>query len=143
MRVENTLNSIKHIIDKELGFEPPIASGYQIFLKTFIRSMPVLKDDDGNVLLDNKGNPKTLIIPEQILERDKWIACTGLVVAMGPLCYKDEKFKGSGPWCKIGDWVIFPRNSAKPFEYRGVSMMSIDDDRILGITPDPSFASRE
>jgi hypothetical protein len=47
------------------------------------------------------------------------------------------------PWCKIGDWVVIPRNEGTQINYRGIPMQIIPDDRPLAIIPDPTYVTRD
>ena len=49
-----------------------------------------------------------LLLAEDTLERQQVASQVGLVLAMGPDCYKDKERYPDGPWCKVNDWVMFP-----------------------------------
>ena len=65
-----------------------------------------------------------------------------IVLALGPDCYKGERFQHSGPWCKVGDWVIIPRNEGTQFLYNEIPVHLLPDDRILTVIPDPTVVRR-
>ena len=46
---------------------------------------------------------------EATLEKLQVASQCGLVLAMGPQCYKDKDRYPEGPWCKEKDWVMFAR----------------------------------
>jgi len=46
-----------------------------------------------------------LIIAETALERQQVASQTGLVLRMGPDCYKDKERYANGPWCKEGEEI--------------------------------------
>ncbi len=50
-----------------------------------------------------------VILAEDTLERQQVASQVGLVLAMGPQCYKDKERYPEGPWCKVNDWVMFAR----------------------------------
>ncbi len=102
-----------------------------------------LKDDKGNLIIDATGRPVSIIIPESVRANDKYSSCVGLVIAQGPEAYQGERFKKSGPWCKVGDWIIFPRNEGTQILYRRIPMHIIPDDRCLGIVSDPTYVTRD
>ena len=57
-----------------------------------------------------KGKTKGgLYMAETTLERQQVASQTGLVLRMGPDCYKDKERYPDGPWCKEGEWVMFAR----------------------------------
>ena len=48
-----------------------------------------------------------LILADAALERQQVASQCGLVLKMGPDCYKDKERYADGPWCKEGEWVMF------------------------------------
>ena len=50
-----------------------------------------------------------LVLAESTLERQQVGSQCGLVLRMGPDCYKDKDRYPDGPWCKEGQWVMFAR----------------------------------
>jgi co-chaperonin GroES (HSP10) len=48
-----------------------------------------------------------VILAETTLERQQVASQCGLVLKMGPDCYKDKERYADGPWCKEGEWVMF------------------------------------
>lgn len=50
-----------------------------------------------------------LFMPETFRDERKYTSGVALVCAVGPDAYKGDKFAQTGPWCKVGDWVMFPR----------------------------------
>jgi co-chaperonin GroES (HSP10) len=133
------------LIVQHLGFEPPRPAGYHLVVKIYVREEDVckLKDDEGNDILDENGKPKYIALPSSVTTEDKYRNCTALVLAVGPDAYKGKRFENSGSWCRIGDWVIIPRNEGTQINYRGIPMQIIPDDRILAIIQDPAFATRD
>ena len=47
------------------------------------------------------------------------------------------------PWCKVGDWIVIPRNEGTQVNYRGIPMQFIPDDRVLAIIEDPTHVTRD
>ncbi len=73
----------------------------------------------------------------------KFINFVGLVVKMAPGCYKDkEGYKETGPYCKVGDWVMFPRAAANTYAHKGICSATIYDDRVLQVVDDPRVITR-
>ena len=62
------------------------------------------------IVLPFKMNDKTkggvLITAESAIERQQVASQCGLVLAMGPQCYRDKERYPNGPWCKVDDWVM-------------------------------------
>lgn len=135
----------KSIIAKHLGFEPPRMAGYHMAVKIYIRAedVHVMTDETGEPIIGDDGKAKYIALPDMVTAHDKFRNCTALVVSMGPDCYTGDRFKDSGPWCKVGDWVVIPRNEGTQVNYRGIPMQFIPDDRVLAIVEDPSYVTRD
>ena len=101
-------------------------------LKIYVRAeeLKTIKRDD--------GTEATIYLPDIVRAEDKFQSCAALVCAMGPEAYQGDKYKDSGPWCKVGDWVMIPRYEATALSYRGVAMALLPDDRILAVIADPT-----
>ena len=135
----------KEFIEKQLGFPAPRPAGYHLYVKLYIREEDVhtIKDKDGNAILDSNGKPMYIALPETSTRNDKYRSCTALVISTGPEAHKGERFKESGPWCRVGDWAVIPRHEGIQVNYRGIPMMLIPDDRILSVIEDPSYVTRD
>jgi len=146
----------KKLIEEELGFERPRVSGWLLAVKVWTRP------EDIHSFVDDQGNAKSIVLPTMITNEDRYRSCTGLVLAMGPDCYNDSRFveplymrvirslfwwcmppSKKAPLCKVGDWIVFPRNEGVQVTYRGVPMQYIPDDKVLGIVSDPSHVTRD
>lgn len=80
----------------------------------------------------------SVFLADTYRDERKFTSAVALVCAMGPDAYKGERFDRTGPWCKVGDWVIFPRYEGNAMSYRGVPMVLIPDDRIIAVISDPA-----
>jgi co-chaperonin GroES (HSP10) len=128
----------KEFIEKHLGFPAPRMAGYHMAVKIYVRP-----EDIHTFVDENTGETKSIYLPHTVTAHDKYRSCTALIVSMGPEAYKHERFKESGPWCKVGDWVVIPRNEGTQVNYRGVPMQFIPDDRVLAIVEDPTHVTRD
>lgn len=144
--IEDTeVETANKFIEEHLGFEPPRTTGWHMAVKLYVREKDVhqIKDDEGNPILGSNGKPIYIELPESVRAHDKYRSCTALVVSQGPDCYKDERYKEAGPWCKVGDWVVIPRNEGTQINYRGIPMQIIPEDRVLAIIEDPTYVTRD
>ena len=107
-------------------------AGYQIALKIYI------EPDELTTITNDKGEKVTLYRSVVAQAEEKYQSCSALVCALGPDAYKGEKFADSGPWCKVGDWVMIPRYEATAISYRGVAVALIPDDRVMCVITDPT-----
>lgn len=107
-------------------------AGYLVALKIYVRP------EELKTITRDDGTEATLYLPDIVRAEDKYQSCAALVCAVGPEAYQGEKFKDSGPWCKVGDWVMIPRYEATAMSFRGVAMALLPDDRILAVIQDPT-----
>jgi len=78
-----------------------------------------------------------LIIAETALERQQVASQCGLVLRMGPDCYKDKERYADGPWCKEGDWVMFARYAGSRIKIEGGEIRLLNDDEVLATIKNP------
>ncbi len=83
----------------------------------------------------------SIVIPDSIRDNEKYRACVGKVVGIGPDAYKGDRF-ASGPWCKLGDHVAIPRHEGIQLAYKGHPIHILNDDRILFPVDNPSDVVR-
>ena len=107
-------------------------AGYLVALKIYV------EPDELSVVQTDDGKSITLYRPISMQAEEKYQSCSALVCALGPEAYNGEKFIDSGPWCKVGDWVMIPRYEATAVSYRGVAVALIPDDRIMAVITDPT-----
>jgi len=79
-------------------------------------------------ILVDPATPKTVTEAGIILSSETQLTelynnYVGLVVAMGPLCYKHDKFGGCEPWCKVGDWIAYGQHAGQSITVRDQSVM--------------------
>ena len=78
-----------------------------------------------------------VILAEDTLERQQVASQVGLVMAMGPQCYKDKERYPEGPWCKVKDWVMFARYAGSRIKIDGGEMRLLNDDEVLATIDSP------
>ena len=78
-----------------------------------------------------------VILAEDTLERQQVASQVGLVMAMGPQCYKDKERYPDGPWCKEKDWVMFARYAGSRIKIDGGEMRLLNDDEVLATIDSP------
>jgi co-chaperonin GroES (HSP10) len=64
------------------------------------------------------------------------------VVKMGPDCYKDSSRFPTGPWCKVGDFILARPNSGTRLKIHGREFRIINDDSVEGVVEDPRGITR-
>ena len=78
-----------------------------------------------------------LVLAETTLERQQVASQVGVVMAMGPQCYKDKERYPEGPWCKEKDWVMFARYAGSRIKIDGGEMRLLNDDEVLATIDSP------
>ena len=92
------------------------------------------------IVLPFKMKEKTkggLVLAETTIERQQVASQVGLVLAMGPQCYKDKERYPEGPWCKEKDWVMFARYAGSRIKIDGGEMRLLNDDEVLATIDSP------
>ena len=64
------------------------------------------------------------------------------VMKFGPDAYKDQSKFPTGPWCKVGDFVLVRPHSGSRLKIHGREFRIINDDTVEGIVEDPRGISR-
>ena len=85
----------------------------------------------------NETTKGGVIMNESTLERQQVASQCGNVLAMGPQCYKDNERYPEGPWCKVGDWVVFARYAGSRINIEGGEVRLLNEDEILATVKDP------
>ena len=92
------------------------------------------------LILPFKMNDKTkggLYLGESTLEKQQVASQCGNVLAVGPDAYGDKKRFPDGPWCKVGDWVMFARYAGSRIKIEGGEVRLLNDDEILATIKNP------
>ena len=84
-----------------------------------------------------------LIKAEQTVHYEEVLTTVLFVVALGPDCYKDEKRFPSGPWCKVGDFILVRPNSGSRLLIHGREFRIINDDNVEAVVDDPRGIKRK
>jgi co-chaperonin GroES (HSP10) len=106
-------------------------AGYLVAVKIYIRP------EELKTITQEDGTQVTLYLPDTVRAEDKYSSVSALVCAVGPEAYQGEKFERSGPWCKVGDWILIPRYESTMVSYRGVAMALLPDDRVMAVITGP------
>ena len=79
-----------------------------------------------------------IIMGTETIDRQQVASQCGNVLAMGPDCYNDKNRFKDGPWCKVGDWVVFARYAGSRIEIEGGEVRLLNDDEELATVQDPT-----
>jgi co-chaperonin GroES (HSP10) len=84
------------------------------------------------------------IIKADITRQHEELLTTVLwVMKMGPDCYQDKERFPSGPWCKVGDFVLVRPHTGSRLKIHGREFRLINDDSVEGTVQDPRGISRK
>ena len=83
-----------------------------------------------------------LIKAEVTMHHEELLTTVLFVVKMGPDAYKDEKRFPSGPYCKVGDFVLVRPHAGTRLKIHGREFRIINDDSVEGVVEDPRGISR-
>lgn len=137
----NEIESSKRIIEDFIGFKPPKVCGFNMIIKLHIREEDTYepKDKQGNPVLDIYGNKVKIALPKSIRENEPYSNCIALVIAQGDRCFSDPEFKDTGPLCRVGDFIMFPRNEClgTQLSYKGLVMHVIVDKCVYNVLKSP------
>jgi co-chaperonin GroES (HSP10) len=126
----------KDLIASHLGFTPGEPFSRKIAVKIYVRP------DELSTVVTDEGKEIKLYLPLTISANDKYRNCTGLVISVAKDCYLAEQYQESGPYCKVGDWVMIPRNVGTQVNYRGAPVQVIPEDAIYCVIEDPEHIER-
>ena len=82
--------------------------------------------------------PKTkggLILPETARDMMGYLTTVGRVLVVGDLAYKAKDCPE--PWCKVGDFVVYPKTSILRVTYKGIRLGFIADKDVLAVLSSP------
>ncbi len=108
--------------------------GYQVVVRIY--KPKIITKTSGGLFLSQETIAKN--------DQDhKFVNFVGLVVKMAPGCYQDtERYKFTGAYCKVGDWVMFPRAAAHTYAHKGITSATISEDKFVQRVDDPRVISR-
>ena len=115
------------ISDEELEAQLPKPVGYRVLI-----ALPQVEETfEGGI-----------IKAEKTLHEEKILTVVGLVLDMGEQAYADKDRFPNGPWCKVGDYVMFRANTGTRFRFNGVEYRIMNDDSIEAVVADPRGVTR-
>jgi hypothetical protein len=84
----------------------------------------------------------SIYLPDSAIKEDEeYNSMVGMVLQIGPDAYKGDQFP-SGPYCKVKNWVVFPRGSSLQLKYEGEPTILVEDFKIKLKVDNPSKVSR-
>ena len=84
-----------------------------------------------------------LIKSDLTLQHEELLTTVLFVAKMGPDCYKDPVRFPTGPWCKVGDFILVRPHAGTRLKIHGREFRIINDDSVEGVVEDPRGISRK
>jgi hypothetical protein len=85
----------------------------------------------------------TLIKPTETIRYEEMLTTVLFVVALGPDCYTDKDRYPTGPWCKVGDFILVRPNVGSRLVIHGKEFRMINEDTVEGTVDDPRGIKRK
>lgn len=83
-----------------------------------------------------------IIKAETTKNNEQILSVVGAVLDMGEQAYSDLDRFPNGPWCKVGDFVVFRANTGTRLKVNGQELRLMNDDSIEAVVADPRGISR-
>lgn len=83
-----------------------------------------------------------IIIANEYRAKESTASIFGYVIQMGKDAYLDHDKFPNGPYCEIGNWVIFRSYSGTRLKVQGQEFRIINDDTVEAVVEDPRGIER-
>lgn len=83
-----------------------------------------------------------LLKADTTIHHEEILTTVLFVVKIGPECYRDENRFPTGPWCKVGDFILVRPNSGTRLLIHGKEFRLINDDSVEAVVQDPRGIKR-
>jgi len=83
-----------------------------------------------------------IIKPSEFRHEESIATVVGWVMSMGPDAYANKDRFPSGPYCQVGDWVVFRAFSGTRIKVHGKEFRLINDDTVEAVVEDPRGVER-
>jgi len=83
-----------------------------------------------------------IIKSDKAIMEERILTVVGRVIEMGAQAYTDKERFPTGPWCNVGDFVVFRANSGTRLKVNGVEYRLMNDDSIEAVVLDPRGIAR-
>lgn len=118
----------KELTEQEFEDQLPVPVGYHLLV-----AMPKVGKTFGE---------SGIIKADKTLHEEHILSMVGVVMGVGAQAYADPDRFPTGPWCKLGDFVMFRSNSGTRFKVAGQEYRMLNDDSIEAVVKDPRGISR-
>jgi co-chaperonin GroES (HSP10) len=136
---------IKHLTNPKDDIWDDVSKLLKDFKPLGARVLVVVYERGKNKSGQESRTQHGIIIPDtgslSVPGNDKWQGKVGLVIAMGPLAFKDDTSHAWGDVRpQVNDWVMFDVGNTSPFDLPGGRRARyVDDVYIDAVLPDSAF----
>jgi co-chaperonin GroES (HSP10) len=109
-------NTVTKLADEQWEAQLPVPVGYRLLV--------ALPD------IDDHYEGTSLLKTDTEKHREYIMSIMGVVIDMGPDAYSDKERFPEGPWCKVGDYVMFRMNTGTRFKVNGKEFRLMNDDSL-------------
>jgi co-chaperonin GroES (HSP10) len=122
------LSAVMDKSNEEKAKQLPTPSGYRILC-----AIPDIE----------KEYESGIIKADTTIQNEETLTTVLFVVALGPDCYQDKSRFPSGPWCKVGDFVLTRPYAGSRLVIHGREFRLINDDSVEAVADDPRGIKRK
>lgn len=110
------------------GAKIPQATGYRLMIM-----MPLVEEKTAG----------GIIRPDSTAGREQTASIVGKVIQAGPDAFRDKDKFPTGPWCNVGDFVMFRAYSGTKFDIGNREFRIINDDTVEAVVDDITQITRK
>jgi co-chaperonin GroES (HSP10) len=121
------MSEVQTVTDAEMEQQLPVPVGYKLLI-----ALPHVEETYDSGILK----------PESAKHAEQVLSMIGLVLDMGEQAYSDKDRFPNGPWCEVGQYVLFRTNTGTRFRYNGIEYRLMNDDSIDAVVSDPRGITR-
>lgn len=86
---------------------------------------------------EEKFEGSSLVKVDVTKSNEEVLSIIGIVLDMGPDAYMDKERFPSGPWCKVGDYILTGPYKGQRFKLNGQEFRILNDDSLEATVNDP------
>jgi len=112
----------------EIEAQIPVPVGYRVLI-----ALPNVEETYGE---------SGLVKSNQTVREEYILSTVGAVIEMGKQAYSDKERFPTGPWCAVGDYVMFRANTGTRFKVGTQEYRLMNDDSVEAVVADPRAVTR-
>jgi co-chaperonin GroES (HSP10) len=121
------IEAVNAVSDADIEAQLPTPVGYRLLI-----ALPKIEE----------AFESGIVKADRTIHEERVLSVVGAVIDMGDQAYADTSRFPTGPWCKVGDFVMFRANTGTRFRVNGVEYRLMNDDSIEAVVADPRGVTR-